>query len=183
MHPLRLLSRAQIHCGDPPFAIWDLIGPTEIGGKQESSDFNPDHLLKRQTMNYFGHKKGEFIAHHCPPFNNTGIIWQDKHIGDREIVFSPGSHPTVSKKKKRPVSMRVLLYMWEFKEQWPCCESIPSVGLIKWTCSDSNYWCMTCRSKGLPRGMAVPPAYSRKNHISPHKAPPSIKLWFDEDLS
>lgn len=176
MQPLRLLSKVKIYFGDPPFAIWDLIASTEVRDKHKSSDFNLDHLLKRQSPSHelLWPQKRIVYCSPLPPFKYTGIIWPDKHIGNREIVFSPGSHPTISKKKKRPLSMILLLCMWEFKEQWPRCESIPSVGLIKWTCPESNYWCMTPTSKRPPRVMAVPPAYSRKKYISPHKLHPTL---------
>lgn len=72
-------------------------------------------------------------------------------------------------------------HSWEFKEQQPCCESISSVGLIKWFCPGSNY-CHTSR-KRLPRIITVPPAHSRKKHVLPSKTPPNVKMWASSLMS
>lgn len=101
-HPLRLLSKAKIYFGDSPFAIWGITAPTEVGGKQKISTHITFWKGRAQAMSYFGHKKETVYCSHSPQSRDTGIIWPDTHIGNREIVFSTLSHPgRISFKEKK----------------------------------------------------------------------------------
>lgn len=74
--------------------------------------------------------------------------------------------------------MIVLLCMWEFIEQWPCCESIPSLGLIKWIFQRviTDAWLVGARS-------CLPDVLQKEKHFSPQSPTQrSIVVWWAPEL-